>query len=113
MDWNSLKQANKKTAWTSNQTIPEIIVLLSKLEDDIAKIDKYVSYCEKKYKKFQFNLQLFMKDDLIKVAKYVENYAVPMGNYKGFHFWGQHLENKKVFLPHGLCIFVHLEKRIL
>ena len=55
-----------------NASIVEILGYLKEVEFSIARIDKYVEYCIKKYKHFQFNIKLFMKDELIGKCQYVE-----------------------------------------
>ena len=55
---------------------------------EMADIDKYVQYCIYKYKTFQYNIQIFLNDDLITQTSFVENYEITTGQYKGNLFWG-------------------------
>lgn len=57
---------------SGNATIVEILKYLKEIEYGIAKIDKYVEYCIRKYKHFQFNIKLFLKDELIGKCQYIE-----------------------------------------
>jgi hypothetical protein len=55
-----------------NSSIVEILGYLKEVENTIARMDKYVEYCIRKYKHFKFNVKLFMKDELIAKSQYVE-----------------------------------------
>lgn len=82
---NATLQANLGGGWEvapsmverkKNATIIEILGYLKEVESTISKIDKYVEYCIKKYKHFQFNIKLFLKDELISKCQYVEQFYI-------------------------------------
>ena len=79
----------------------------------IAKIDKYVEYCIKKYKYFQFNIKLFLKDELIGKCQYVEQFYINQGQFKGYHYWGQIIGEQTNFRPHGFGVLIDLRAKIM
>ena len=88
--------------------------VLRTVEDEIAGADAYVQHCTTKYKNFNFNMKLFMDDELIKDAKFEENYPVKNGQFKDNVFWGQHItEDGGRFMPHGFCLFVDRKNKIM
>lgn len=64
-----------------NASIVEILKRLQAIEKEIAQVDKFVEYIVKKYKPFKFDVQMFMKDDLIKSCSYAEQYLVEAGQF--------------------------------
>ena len=79
---------------------------LQQLENEISELDSYVFYCIQKYKPFNFNLDIFMEDELIMASKFVQRYEVKRGIFKGNLFWGHHLDIDDRFEPHGFGILV-------
>ena len=46
-------------------------------------------------------------------AKFVEDYDVVTGRFKGSTFWGQVLDDKERFVPHGLGVLVDKQKQVI
>ena len=79
----------------------------------IGRSDKYVEYAIKKFKHYQYNIKLFMKDELIGQCYYVEQFYVNKGEFKGYHYWGQLFGDQKSFRPHGFGMLINLKDKIL
>ena len=59
--WNYLS----KILVDNSKSLAEISEALSKVEQDIAQMDKYVEYCTKKYKPFSFTIGPLIKDETL------------------------------------------------
>lgn len=72
-------EIKQRTIASKNTSIVDVLKNLKQVELTIAGIDKYVEYCIRKYKHFQFNIKLFMKDQLIEQTTYVESLYIDNG----------------------------------
>jgi len=106
-------KAQQRISNSVEQEIKDYLAVLRRVEDEVAELDRYVEHCIIKYKPFMFNIQVFLTDELIGSAKFVERLEVTAGQYKGHLFWGQHLDIDQKFEPHGFGILVDEKNKIL